>query len=321
MAWKKRTESTDVAQLVQLRTGMTLEDLDDDKRIYFYPNIKEAAQLTKTHMQAGHKIVFYGDYDADGIGALFELTTLCLTLQYKNATLIAPHRFTDGYGINAARVKSFYDEGCKLLVTIDNGVAAIDAIKLARDLGMDVIILDHHDPFVDDNGDVVLPDATVLVDPHVTGGTDLGDHEFDDLCGAGIGWYFVKEVLSLTTLPEATKERVLNECLIVAGISTIADLVELKDDNRRIAKKALELIKDGTYVTSGLKLLMEQLSIVNVSSTDIAFGIAPCLNASGRIYDDGAQTMVTLLSSRVEDEDTIALSKRAKEANDVAGSP
>ena len=316
MSWLKRTDANSIEELVIKRTGMTKENLLDDTRVYKYPKIDDAAKLLQKHMHNNSCIRVYGDYDVDGVTSLFELRTLFDAVKYSNVQFIAPHRFTDGYGINVARVKQFHEDGCNLLITIDNGIAAIDALKLASDLGMDVLVLDHHDPFINEFGEIVLPPATVIVDPHITGGADLGDHVFEDLCGAGIGWHFVSAVLDLFDIDSETKDTVLNECLIAAGIGTVADVVTLVDENRKIVKEAIEFICNGKYVTAGLKKLLETLSVEKPTSTDIAFGVAPALNASGRIYDDGADRMVEILSSRENSPELDALCKRAKEAND-----
>ena len=319
MAWIKRQIENTVPDIVKSRTGMSLEDLQNDTRKYVYPGIKEAADLLIKHLDKNSCIRVYGDYDCDGITSLFILKTLFSAINYENVEFIAPRRFSDGYGINVARVKEFYEAGCDLLITIDNGIAALDAITLAKKLGMEVLILDHHEPFVDESGKIVLPTADVIVDPHITGGYVENDptHKFEDLCGAGIGYYFAREVLALRgrKCRHDEVERIAAEITIAAGIGTVADLVELVDDNRRIVKDALKLMSQG-FGTAGLRALMNELQIERATSTDIAFGIAPCLNASGRLYNDGADMMVELLSNRTEDEELLHMASEARKAND-----
>lgn len=317
--WKQRFKNINsVSELISKRTGMTQQELENDTRVFEYPNLDAAAKLLLNHIELGSTIRVYGDYDADGITSLFILKTLFELLDYSNVDFVAPRRFTDGYGINVARVKEFYDAGCELLITIDNGIAAIDAIALARKLGMDVLILDHHEAFRNENSEVVLPNATVIVDPHVTGGYDIDNpsHKFEDLCGAGIGLRFFQYVTSYWSLDRLELyEQSLEEAIIAAGIGTVADLVELVDDNRQIVKKALELINQGCG-TEGLKCLLEALKSSHITSTDIAFGIAPCLNASGRLYDTGADMMVQLLSYRKSDEELKRMVVEAKKTNE-----
>ncbi len=321
MAWIKRTEKNTVPEIVAEHTGMDIEKLNNDTRVYEYPGIKEAVDLLLEHIKNNNCIRVYGDYDCDGVTSLFIMRTLFSTIKYDNVEFIAPRRFTDGYGINVARVKELYDAGCKLLITIDNGIAALDAIALAKKLGIQIIILDHHEAFVDASGNMVLPDADIIVDPHVTGGyvKDDPSHKFEDLCGAGIGCYFTKEVLSrfkpssLGLSKEATIN-VVNELTIAAGIGTVADIVSLTDDNRRIVKKALTLMSQG-FGTAGLRTLMGQLGIERVSSMDIGFGIGPCINASGRLFDTGAEMMVDLLSYRENDDEILQMVSDAIAAN------
>lgn len=318
MAWIKRETLNTVPEIVMSRTGMSLEHLLNDTRKYHYQNMKESADLAYEHIRKNSKIRVYGDYDVDGICSIFILETMFMALGYTNVEYIAPRRFSDGYGINVARVKELYEDGCNLIITIDNGIAALEAIQLARKLGMDVIILDHHNPFVDSNGEIVLPEANIIVDPHVTGGyvVDNESHEFEDLCGAGLGYYFAREMLSRTKITNMEQTiKTANEITIAAGIATVADLVELVDDNRRIVKSALSLMSQG-FGTEGLRQLMEELNIHQPTSTDIAFGIGPCLNASGRLYDNGAEMMVNLLSHRELDEELHRMVSDAKKTND-----
>jgi len=316
MAWIKRSILNTVSEIVMERTGMTEDELVNDSRVYFYPNIPEAAALTVKHIKENHVIRCYGDYDTDGVTSLFILEDGFKTIGYDNVEFIAPRRFSDGYGINVARVKDLYEEGCQLLITIDNGIAALDAIQLARTLGMDVIILDHHEAFVNETGSIELPNANVIVDPHVTGGFVVGEnHRFEDLCGAGIGYYFIKELFTQLELNPNLYEDAMHEITIAAGIGTVGDLVELVDDNRRIVRRALEYMSKG-YGTAGLRCLMEELNIDHPSSTDIGFGISPCINASGRLYDTGAEMMVKMLMHRECDEELARMVSDAKKTND-----
>ncbi len=316
--WKKTSAKNTIPEIVKERTGMSEAELMNDEREYVYPNLDKAAELLLSHVAKASKIKVYGDYDADGVTSLFILMELFKALGYENVEIIAPRRFTDGYGINPARVKEFYEDGTDLLITIDNGIAAIDAIKLAKSLGMDVLILDHHEAFVDENGQTVLPEADVIVDPHVTGGYVKGDesHRFEDLCGAGIGYRFAGEVLSrIGNITEDAKSDILDRMLCAAGIGTVADVVSLVDENRRIVKEATKKIVGG-YGTEGLACLLNTLGVERITSENIAFTLAPCINAAGRLYDDGAQTMVTILSFREESDELSDLCKKAKETNE-----
>lgn len=320
MKWAKRNETLrTVTDIVTNRTKMAETDLDCDKRAYEYPNIDKAVDLLFKHLKANSKICVYGDYDCDGITSISILKTLFSTLNYKNVDFITPRRFTDGYGINIKRLNEIHiKRKCNLLITIDNGIAALETIEAATRLNIDTIILDHHEAFIDENGKTILPKASIIVDPHITGGYLKADknHIFDDLCGAGIGYYFSKEALKRIPFLGEMKKAV-NNIIIFAGIGTIADLVSLTDDNRRIVKSALKLIKDG-FGTKGLRALIKENNIdyTKITSTDIAFKIAPCLNASGRLYDDGASKMVSLLYYDNDDDFLTEMVRDAITANE-----
>ena len=316
LEWTKRQETNSLAEIVMANTKMSQADLLNDTRTYYYPNLDKAEELVRKHISLGNKITVYSDYDVDGVMSAKNLKNAFVLYQYKAVEFVSPRRFTDGYGVNVARVKDFYDNGTKLIITIDNGIAALDAIKLARGLGMDVIVLDHHQPVVVD-GEVILPEANVICDPHVTGGYEIGNpsHEFTDLCGAGIGYYFTVEVAKHVNVPEQYKTMLVEESLIGAAIATIADVVSLVDDNRNIVKRGLALLNQNKGF-AGVRALLDVMNISKVRSEDIAFGVAPCINASGRLYDSGAQTMFELVTCLKNKELATVLAEKAKEAND-----
>lgn len=321
MKWIKRNNFNSISELVKHQTHMSEEELLCDRRQFVYPGLNEAVTLLLDHIKAGTAIRVYGDYDVDGVTSLYILKTMFESVNYKNVSFVAPRRFSDGYGINVHRVKDFYDEvsGKKLLITVDNGIAAIQAIKLAKDLGMDVLILDHHEPFVE-NGQVVLPNADVIVDPHVTGGYVLDDpsHEFKDLCGAGLSYRFACEVLKrYKPLTDSQREETLSKLICAAALGTVADLVSLTDDNRIIVKEGIKAIASGE-APIGLRALIRALNLTTINASSIAFSIAPCINASGRLYDDGADQMVALLSypGEITDEELTKMAEDAKKTND-----
>lgn len=317
MSWIKN-HGGNIEAIVTKNTGMSLRQLLNDEHEYVYPNLTAAADLFLAHVKKGSKIVVYGDYDADGVTSLAELTILCRSLKFAGVTFIAPRRFSDGYGLNVNRVNEFISKRCDLLVTIDNGIAALDAIKLAKASGMDVIVLDHHEQvltpqLVDDK--VCLPNANVICDPHVTGGDDT--FGFDDLCGAGIGLYFAEYILNqYNNITAEEKRAILDELYVLAAIGTVADVVKLSFDNRRIVKRGLELI-NARKGTAGLNMLLNTLSVEHVDSETIGFSIAPVINAMGRLYDDGAEKMVRLLTSEEETVVLEDLCTQAKLANDI----
>lgn len=306
MKWLRKGAYNTVKELVQANTGMSANDLAYDARIYYYPGIKEAAELFMDHIKHGSKILVWCDYDTDGVDCKFIMNyTLARPMKIRNIEILCPGRYSDGYGIKPSIVEQF--AGTDLLVLCDNGIAAIEAVDLAREMGMDVIILDHHDPRVIE-GQVVMPNANVIVDPHLTGGyimdgagNQIG--EFRDLCGAGITWYFTHEVRSMCNWMSDKQKWYLDQIAYIgATFGTVGDVVDLKDDNRRIVKQGLTNLNKGMG-TSGIRQLMYKLYLNNVSSMDIGFLISPIINASGRLEDTGANRIATLLCTDANDED------------------
>lgn len=306
MKWLRKGAYNTVKELVQANTGMSANDLAYDARSYYYPGIKEAAELFMDHIKHGSKILVWCDYDTDGVDCKFIMSyTLARPMKIRNIEILCPGRYSDGYGIKPSIVEQF--AGTDFLVLCDNGIAAIEAVDLAREMGMDVIILDHHDPRVIE-GQVVMPNANVIVDPHLTGGyimdgagNQIG--EFRDLCGAGITWYFTHEVRSMCDWMSDKQKWYLDQIAYIgATFGTVGDVVDLKDDNRRIVKQGLTNLNKGMG-TSGIRQLMYKLYLNNVSSMDIGFLISPIINASGRLEDTGANRIAALLCTDANDED------------------
>ena len=306
MKWLRKGAYNTVKELVQANTGMSANDLAYDARSYYYPGIKEAAELFMDHIKHGSKILVWCDYDTDGVDCKFIMSyTLARPMKIRNIEILCPGRYSDVYGIKPSIVEQF--AGTDLLVLCDNGIAAIEAVDLAREMGMDVIILDHHDPRVIE-GQVVMPNANVIVDPHLTGGyimdgagNQIG--EFRDLCGAGITWYFTHEVRSMCDWMSDKQKWYLDQIAYIgATFGTVGDVVDLKDDNRRIVKQGLTNLNKGMG-TSGIRQLMYKLYLNNVSSMDIGFLISPIINASGRLEDTGANRIAALLCTDANDED------------------
>lgn len=305
MKWLRKGAYNTVKELVQANTGMSANDLAYDARSYYYPGIKEAAELFMDHIRHGSKILVWCDYDTDGVDCKFIMSyTLARPMKIRNIEIICPGRYSDGYGIKPSIVEQF--AGTDLLVLCDNGIAAIEAVDLAREMGMDVIILDHHDPRVIE-GQVVMPNANVIVDPHLTGGyimdgTGNQIGEFRDLCGAGITWYFTHEVRSMCDWMSDKQRWYLDQIAYIgATFGTVGDVVDLKDDNRRIVKQGITNLNKGMG-TSGIRQLMYKLYLNNVSSMDIGFLISPIINASGRLEDTGANRIAALLCTDANDE-------------------
>ena len=310
----KRENSSTTEKFVIANTGMPKELLLNDPTIYKYPKLDEAVDEFISAVKDGKRIVVYGDYDVDGVTSVSEILLTCRALKLNNIKFLAPRRFTDGYGININRVKDLINEGTEVFVTVDNGIAAIEPVKLAKENGCKFIILDHHEPVLDDDGNIVLPEADVICDPHVTGG-DL-KYGFDDLCGAGIMLHFCLKLIERINVLSAEEKSLLTDQLYAfAAIGTVADLVKLQWNNRQIVKTGLKAINERRIAT-GLNKLLEVLGVESVDSSTIGFNIGPAINAMGRLYDDGANEMVQLFSFTEDCQALEDLCLRAKATNE-----
>lgn len=227
------------------------------------------------------KILIYGDYDADGVSST---TVLLTTLRGMGANVdfYIPNRFTEGYGPNEAAFRQAHSSGYGLIITVDTGIAAVHEAEVAKELGIDLIITDHHEP------GPVLPDALAIVHPKQPGCS----YPFKELAGVGVAF----------KLSSALLGEVPTDLLEVAAIGTIADLVALHGENRLIAKKGIQQLKSTNRV--GLQAL---LKVANVQKNDInedtiGFSIGPRINAVGRLQS--ADPAVDLLLSEDIEEAT-----------------
>lgn len=257
--------------------GFDLATLLNDIRTYKVTNLDQAAQYIKDAVASGKHIHVVADYDCDGIMAGCILY-LIFTELGADFTIRFPRKMSEGYGISERIVGEIPDNS--LVVTIDNGIAAVEAIDLANSRGMTVVILDHHQI----RGDGLIPNAACVVDPHIYKRED----EFEHYCGAGIGYMLAKEL----NLSEDT----VKKCNVLAAIATIQDVVPMVDDNRNIVKSGLKLLNSqavdlpGIYsLCSALKLAPVVNSPAAINEEDVAFQIGPCVNAMGRMLDDGAE--------------------------------
>lgn len=287
MSYVKRTAENSVAKIVAERLGLSLQELEREvlgKSRHTLPiqGMKEAADLF-WEMKDG-PIRVYGDYDDDGIQACAILDVGFKSLGIKNVTITVPRRFSDGYGVKPSNV---IDMKSGLLITVDNGIAANEAITKAKENGVKVIVLDHHQARILD-GKVFLPDADVIVDPHVTGG------EFDDYCGGGLAYRFMLEVFKTKQCPKNVTD-VLSTMIAMAAIATVGDHVSILSDNRFMVRKGLEMMKY-RKVSTGLSLLLDVMGLEgDITATDIAFTLAPAVNAFGRLEDKGSRKVESLV--------------------------
>lgn len=271
--------------------GYTEEVFFDTKEPFLY-NLKEAVEFAKDYLALNDDttITIIGDYDVDGICATEIMRRgLCTYIAEEGLKAAVntrlPRRFSEGYGLSEKIVDEI-DSG--LVITVDNGIASFYAIKKAKNKGLSVIITDHHLPPIK-NGKMVLPDADVILDPHI----DPLKSDFEDYCGAGLAYRFVKLL---------NPNKKFLELLSLASIATVADIIPLYGANREMVRNGLELFNH-LKVVPGLKNLMIKLSIADGHATedDYGFKIGPTFNASGRLFDNGAERVLRLLKMDYDD--------------------
>lgn len=233
---------------------------------FSFRNMKKAVERIRNAVDNNEKVVIYADYDCDGVCAA---VILYKTLKYLggDVRVFIPNRFSDGYGMNIDAVKRLAEDKTDLIITVDNGITAIEEIKLASSFGIDVILTDHHEPLTE------LPNAHALIDPKCSNDA----YPFDEICGATVA-------LKLSEALGVESEALHNELIVFAAVATIADLVPLIDENRTIAYLGLNIISENYNL--GLTKLIEKCAlnnINNISASDVSFKIAPRINACGRL--------------------------------------
>ena len=235
-----------------------------------------------------HKPVrIIGDYDIDGICSIYIL--FCgLKAAGADVDYVVPHRINDGYGINEHLIDNAINEGIDTIVTCDNGIAAYNQVRYAKDNGITMIVTDHHDvPFEikDDKKVYTVPPADAVINPKQA---DC-DYPFKLLCGAGVAY----KLISLLYDRLGFDKKELEDYIEFMAIATVGDIVDLIDENRIVVKYGLKHIAHTK--NTGLRALIEecQLDINNISSYHIGFVIGPCLNASGRL--DTARQAIELM--------------------------
>lgn len=249
---------------------------------FLLSDMELAVSRIESAIKNHEKICIYGDYDVDGITSV---STLYLYL--KNFTRFVdyyiPDRFTQGYGMNIDAVKKIKENGCSLIITVDTGISAFDEAKSARSLGIDMIITDHHECQND------LPDVYAVINPK----RDDSVYPFRYLAGVGV----VYKLISAMDISFNTHFRRANIDLVAIG--TIADIMPLVDENRKIVKDGLDKISKAP--NTGLKKLVDIcMNTSSVSSANVGFAIAPRINAAGRM--ENAETGVKLFITNSEEE-------------------
>ncbi|OZV10706.1 single-stranded-DNA-specific exonuclease RecJ [Tissierella sp. P1] len=271
-------------------------------------DLLKGADIIRDKIINKRKIRIVGDYDVDGVISIYLLYT-GIKKCGGNVDYVIPSRINDGYGINNEIVREAEKDGIDTIITCDNGIAAIEQIKLAKELGLTVIVTDHHDlPFVvDEAGEkkYLSTEADAVINPKQK---DC-NYPFKGLCGAAVVFKLIQELYLIFELPlESTY------CLMeYAAIATICDVVDLIDENRIIVKKGLELLNNTENI--GLKALIKETGIEDkeIGVYHIGFIIGPSINASGRL-DSALKALELLLSNDLDHANLLA--KELRELNE-----
>lgn len=225
---------------------------------------QKAAKKIADAIRTNKHITLVGDYDVDGVSSTAIMVDFFAQIPYPLEAII-PNRFTDGYGVSPNVLKRIEAD---LVITVDNGIAAVGAAQICKEKGIELIITDHHTP-----GDI-LPEAFAIVDPKLQG----CDYPFPEICGAQVAWLLLGLVKKELALKIDMKQ-----FLDIIAIAIIADIMPLIDVNRTMVKEGLKLIMNSSRPAS--IIIRDFLNKTNVTSEDIAFQIAPRLNSAGRLED------------------------------------
>lgn len=236
-------------------------------------DLQRTAGILARKIEEGKKIRIIGDYDVDGVMSAYILYHGIGLLGGKASCRI-PHRVRDGYGMRDYMAEEAFEEGCDTIITCDNGISALSAVCRAKELGLTVLLTDHHE-VPREGGKEVLPPADTIVDPK----QEACSYPFPQLCGAGIAYKLMAHLFRVKGIQEKEKE-----LLPFAAIATVCDVVPLLDENRILVKRGLELM--GECKNIGLRALLDALQFQReICSGDLGFRVGPCINAAGRLED------------------------------------
>ncbi|MGD9644065.1 MAG: single-stranded-DNA-specific exonuclease RecJ [Pirellulales bacterium] len=269
------------------------------------PGMAAAVERITAAIAARERIVVYGDYDVDGVSAT-AIVWQCLKLLGADAGYYVPCRLEEGYGLNDEALASLAEQGARLIITVDCGIAAPAEAETARRLGLDLVVTDHH------QFGARLPDAAALVHPGLPG----GGYPFDGLSGAGVAfklaWALCQRASGAQRVSPAMREFLLG-AVSLAALGTVADVVPLLDENRVLVRHGLESLRARPSI--GLERLLQVAELATkprFSSEDIAFSLAPRLNAAGRL---GQATLAVELLTTDSPQRAQALAEYINELN------
>lgn len=284
--------------------GMLMKDMD------------KAVEILREKLEEGKRLRVIGDYDIDGVNATYILLEGLKRLG-ADADYDIPDRMTDGYGLNIHLIQRAYDDGVDTVLTCDNGIAAAEEIAFGKDMGMTVIVTDHHEvPFEEWGGkkQYLLPPADAVVDPK----RPDCEYPFPHLCGAAVAYKLMEALWE--SMGRDSED--LDDLIENVAIATVGDVMDLKGENRIFVKEGLQMLERTR--NPGLRSLIECTGLADktISAYHIGFVLGPCLNASGRL--DTAKRALRLLEAKTRKEadqlawDLKALNDSRKEMTEKA---
>jgi single-stranded-DNA-specific exonuclease len=243
----------------------SLDQLHDP---FLLPDVEAAVERIARAVRDGERILVHGDYDVDGIAAA-ALMARVLRILNANVAVFVPDRHKDGYDLQVDTVRRVASEGVQLILTVDCGIVAFEAAEAARELGVDLIVTDHHEPHPDR-----LPTAVAVVNPKRPG----SNYPFPGLCGAGVAYKLAHALLRHMEVPDASFRR---NFLDLVALGTVADCMPLLEENRVLVAHGVSVLRETRK--PGLKALLQVAEVKQVTARAIAFALGPRLNAAGRV--------------------------------------
>ncbi|MCL1845315.1 MAG: DHH family phosphoesterase [Defluviitaleaceae bacterium] len=309
-------------------------DISRMRDFFLLKDAQKAIEVVSAAIRDEKKIVIYGDYDVDGI---MSTVILYKTLHAAgaNCEYYIPHRVDEGYGMNLQAVEKLAASGAGLIIAVDNGISAIEEIAAARALGIETVIIDHHEPPTDNPPNEpshsleaadkkpadILPDAAAIINPKQA---DC-EFPFKEMCAAGLVFLFAdafasfhRERVSDATSPADTEFGLRDEALALAAIATLCDIVDLVDENRILVTAGLAALNANKLINPGIGSLITVRGYLQkpIDTFAVGFILGPCLNATGRL--DSAELAVKLLLTPAEDtENRMKLAMNLTALNDA----
>ncbi|HBZ03975.1 MAG TPA: single-stranded-DNA-specific exonuclease RecJ [Lachnospiraceae bacterium] len=294
-----------VARVIRNRDVVTESDFEN----YIYGTLESTyapermmdmelgVDIIMSSIEDGENIRVVGDYDVDGVMSSYILYD-GLKRAGANVSVDIPHRILDGYGINERIIEKAYNDGIHTIITCDNGIAAVNAVAKAVELGLTVVVTDHHEP------QEILPDADAIIDPHQSGDT----YPYKDICGATVAYKFIKLLYETMGL-EIGRDEYIEE----VALATVCDVMPLLDENRTFVREGIRCLEKTE--NTGIKALLEATGLKGkkLSSYSLGFVIGPCINAAGRL---GSALDALALLTEKDEKTAFDMAVKIKELND-----